>query len=174
MVTGASATLGTFQPTPYIWVGGSHPTGSGYSPLGIYGDQTLSLYGPLSPLRAATAPVLVYARGYDGQLRVIEANSFSYPNLPSRLAGRLPDGIQLLLRAKSEPHSSLGIQRDQLDRSELTMLLGLRLAQHGEHKRDQHQHGGRAEPSDARNRHKARSRSAAHRYRALGVRCQRL
>jgi len=77
-----SATLGTFQPTPYIIVGGSHPAGSGYSPNDLYGDQTLSLYGPLSPLRVSTAPVLGYTRGYDGQLRLTEANSFSYPNLP--------------------------------------------------------------------------------------------
>ena len=48
----------------------------------IYGDQTLSLYGPLSPLRVSTAPVLGYTRGYDGQIRLTEANSFSYPNLP--------------------------------------------------------------------------------------------
>jgi hypothetical protein len=80
---GGSATLGTFQPTPYIWVGGSNPTGTGYSPLAIYGDQTMSLYGPLSPLRVSTAPVVGYTRGYDGQIRVTEANSFSYPNLPA-------------------------------------------------------------------------------------------
>jgi hypothetical protein len=79
----ASATLGTFQPTPYIMVGGSNPAGGGYSPLGVYGDQTMSLYGPLSPLRVSTAPVLGYTRGYDGQVRLTEANSFSYPNLPS-------------------------------------------------------------------------------------------
>jgi hypothetical protein len=78
----AGATLGTFQPTPYIMVGGNNPAGGGYSPLGIYGDQTMSLYGPLSPLRVTTAPVLVYTRGYDGQIRLTEANSFSYPNLP--------------------------------------------------------------------------------------------
>jgi hypothetical protein len=78
----ANTTLGIFRPTPYIIVGGSYPTGSGYSPLDTYGDQTLSLYGPLSPLRVSTAPVLGYTRGYDGQLRLTEANSFSYPNLP--------------------------------------------------------------------------------------------
>jgi hypothetical protein len=78
----ASATLGTFYPTPYLMVGGSWPTGSGYSPNNTYGDSTLSLYGPLSPLRTATAPVLGYARGYDGRTYLVEANSFSYPNLP--------------------------------------------------------------------------------------------
>jgi hypothetical protein len=77
-----STTLGTFQPTPTIWIGGSYPTGRGYSPMDIYGDQTLTLYGPLSAFRVSTAPVLGYTRGYDGQLRVTEANSFSYPNLP--------------------------------------------------------------------------------------------
>jgi hypothetical protein len=78
----ASTTLGTFQPTPYIMVGGSNPAGAGYTPLAMYGDQTMSLYGPLSPLRVSTAPVLGYTRGYDGQVRLTEANSFSYPNLP--------------------------------------------------------------------------------------------
>jgi hypothetical protein len=82
-MSSAPTTLGTFTPTPYIWVAGSHPTGTGYSPLGIYGDQTLSLYGPLSPMRMATAPILVHTRGYDGQTQVAETNSFSYPNLPS-------------------------------------------------------------------------------------------
>ena len=77
-----SATLGTFQPTPYLMVAGSWPTGTGYTPNNTYGDGTLSLYGPLSPLRVSTAPILAYARGYDGQIHLVEANSFSYPNLP--------------------------------------------------------------------------------------------
>lgn len=78
----SNATLGTFQPTPYLWVGGSFPTGSGYTPMDTYGDQTLALYGPLSALRVSTAPILGYARGYDGKIHLVEANSFSYPNLP--------------------------------------------------------------------------------------------
>jgi hypothetical protein len=81
-VRSSGAPLGTFQPTPYLWVGGSYPTGSGYTPMDTYGDQTLALYGPLSPLRVSTAPLVVYSRGYDGQVRRIETNSFSYPNLP--------------------------------------------------------------------------------------------
>ena len=82
-VQSSSATLGTFQPTPYVMIGGNYPTGSvGYSPLEMYGDTALPLYGPTSAFRASTAPVLVYSRGYDGQTRVIEANSFSYPNYP--------------------------------------------------------------------------------------------
>jgi len=78
----ANATLGTFQPTPIITVRGNNPVGGGYSPLDIYGDQTLSLYGPLSPLRVTTAPVLITVRGYDGSTRITEAFSFSSPNLP--------------------------------------------------------------------------------------------
>jgi hypothetical protein len=78
----SSGTLGTFYPTPYIWVAGSNPAGSGYSPMDTYGDQTLSLYGPLSPLRVSTAPILSYSRGYDGRVYLVETNSFSYPNLP--------------------------------------------------------------------------------------------
>jgi hypothetical protein len=76
------APLGTFTPTPYVIVGGSNPIGPGYSPLDIYGDQTLSLYGPLSPFRAMTAPIVSYTRGYDGRLQRVDSASFSYPNLP--------------------------------------------------------------------------------------------
>ena len=86
----ASSTLGTFYPTPYITVRGNDPVGGGYSPLGIYGDQTMSLYGPLSPLRMSTAPVRGYVRGYDGQTRLIEAASFSNPNLPILSPVRYP------------------------------------------------------------------------------------
>jgi hypothetical protein len=77
-----TSTLGTFYPTPYIVVGGDAPLGGGFSPLGIYGDSTMSLYGPFSPLRARTAPIVNYVRGYDGRIYVTEGNSFSYPNRP--------------------------------------------------------------------------------------------
>lgn len=78
----ASSTLGTFEPTPYLMVRGNWPTGGGYTPLETYGEQTLSLYGPLSPLRSIAAPVRTYTRGYDGGIQVGEATSFSNPNLP--------------------------------------------------------------------------------------------
>jgi hypothetical protein len=76
-------TLGTFFPSPVITVRGNDPLGGGYSPLGIYGDQTMSLYGPLSPLRVTAAPVVTYVRGYDGQVRLTRSVSFSNPNLPA-------------------------------------------------------------------------------------------
>jgi hypothetical protein len=84
------STLGTFFPTPVITVRGNLPVGGGYSPLQIYGDQTLSLYGPLSPFRLSTAPVLTYVRGYDGSTRLSEAVSFSNPNLPVLSPVRYP------------------------------------------------------------------------------------
>jgi hypothetical protein len=86
----ATSTLGTFYPTPYVTVGGNVPVGVGYTPLESYGDQTLALYGPLSPLRTATAPVRTYVRGYDGRTRLVEAASFSYPNLPALSPVRYP------------------------------------------------------------------------------------
>src|SRR5580693_1558854 len=43
--------LGTFYPTPYLMVRGNWPAGGGYSPLGIYGDASMAVYGPLSPFR---------------------------------------------------------------------------------------------------------------------------
>jgi hypothetical protein len=75
--------LGTFFPTPSITVRGNYPTSGGYAPLGEFGDSTMALYGPLSALRATTAPVLVYTRGYDGRPVVQQGTSFSTPNLPT-------------------------------------------------------------------------------------------
>jgi hypothetical protein len=74
--------LGSFYPTPYMIVGGNAPVGGGYSPLGTYGEQNLAYYGPMSPLRATAAPVVVYQRGYDGSLLPQEATGFSNPFLP--------------------------------------------------------------------------------------------
>jgi hypothetical protein len=78
-----NTTLGIFRPTPYLMVRGNNPVGAGYSPLGISGDASMALYGPFSPLRAATAPVQMYVRGYDGQIRVSDMTAFSYPNYPA-------------------------------------------------------------------------------------------
>jgi hypothetical protein len=77
-----TSTLGTFYPTPVVWVRGNAPLGGGYSPGEIFGDQTLALYGPLSPFRTITAPVVTYVRGYDGSVRPMETLTFSTPNLP--------------------------------------------------------------------------------------------
>ena len=81
-VCAPTSRLGTFEPTPYITVVGNNPVGGGYAPLGISGDHTMSIYGPFSPLRARTAPVVTYIRGYDGQLHVLQGDSTSYPNRP--------------------------------------------------------------------------------------------
>ncbi len=82
--TGSAPTpmLGSFYGTPYMTVRGNFPAGGGYSPLAQYGDSTLALYGPLSPLRATIAPVRVYGRGYDGRPILTDGFSFSTPNLP--------------------------------------------------------------------------------------------
>ncbi len=50
-VNRVTRTLGTLQPTPYIMVRGNWPAGGGYSPLEVFGDQSIATYGPLSPLR---------------------------------------------------------------------------------------------------------------------------
>jgi|SRR5579864_5189914 len=78
-----SPMLGTFYPDNYMVVRGNAPAGGGYSPLGIYGDRSLSIYGPLSSMRATAAPLLTYTRGYDGQLYPTMGTAFSYPNLPA-------------------------------------------------------------------------------------------
>jgi len=74
--------LGSFYSTPYITVRGNFPVGGGYSPLEEYGDSTMALYGPFSPLRSISAPVLTYTRGYDGRARLGDATTSSTPNLP--------------------------------------------------------------------------------------------
>lgn len=81
-VCASPPTLGTFEPTPYIMVGGAAPLSRGYSPLGIYGDGSMALNGPFSPMRSTSAPVTTYSRGYDGVVRPRQATSFSNPNLP--------------------------------------------------------------------------------------------
>jgi hypothetical protein len=81
-VSPVTSTLGTFEPTPYLMVRGNWPAGGGYSPLEVYGDQSMAVYGPLSPLRATAAPVMTYSRGYDGRVYASSATSFSTPNLP--------------------------------------------------------------------------------------------
>jgi hypothetical protein len=79
----APGPLGTFEPTPYIMVRGNWPLGGGYSPLEVYGDQSMSVYGPFSPLRSTSAPVVTYSRGYDGRIYAAPATSSSTPNLPA-------------------------------------------------------------------------------------------
>ncbi|WP_406695369.1 hypothetical protein V5E97_30530 [Singulisphaera sp. Ch08] len=79
----STAPLGTFTPTPVMTVRGNFPLGGGYSPADSFGDTSMDIYGPLSSLRATTAPVLSYSRGYDGRSMLNEGTSFSTPNLPS-------------------------------------------------------------------------------------------
>jgi hypothetical protein len=74
--------LGTFEPTPYLMVGGANPIGGGYSPLGTYGDTSMSLNGPVSAYRSVSAPVVTYNRGYDGVVRAVPGVSTSTPNQP--------------------------------------------------------------------------------------------
>jgi hypothetical protein len=74
--------LGTFYPNPQLMVRGNWPTGGGYTPGQYYGANTLAIYGPFSPFRATTAPVLTYTRGYDGSVRAIPSTSFSTPFRP--------------------------------------------------------------------------------------------
>jgi hypothetical protein len=63
-------------------VRGNWPAGGGYTPLDMFGDQSMSLYGPLSPLRSTSAPVTIYTRGYDGRVYANRGTSTSTPNLP--------------------------------------------------------------------------------------------
>lgn len=74
--------LGSFYPDPMISVAGNGYTGAGYTPMDMYGPNTLSLDGPISPFRSTSAPVLTYERGYDGLTRPTTHTSFSYPNRP--------------------------------------------------------------------------------------------
>ena len=79
----ASPMLGSFVSTPYMIVGGdSTGAANGYTPLQGYGDRAMSLYGPFASLRAISAPVRVYDRGYDGVVRSQSGVTTSYPFLP--------------------------------------------------------------------------------------------
>ncbi len=78
-----SPMLGTFYSEPYLNIRGNFEAGGGYSPLGLYGDSTAVLYGPLSSFRTSSAPVLMYQRGYDGSFRPELGTGFSYPNFPA-------------------------------------------------------------------------------------------
>ena len=73
--------LGTFYPTPTIYVRGDFPTGRGYTPLGQYGVHNLTTYGPISAYRSVSAPVRIYSRGYNGQVVETEGTSTSNPFL---------------------------------------------------------------------------------------------
>ena len=74
--------LGTFFPSPYLMVRGNWPAGGGYSPLQMSGNVSMTVYGPLSPFRAYTAPTVTYASGYDGKPVAVPGYSFSTPNRP--------------------------------------------------------------------------------------------
>jgi hypothetical protein len=78
-----SPMLGTFYPTPFMMVGGNgFSGGEGYTPMQQYGDGAMALYGPFASLRAVTAPVATYSRGYDGIVRPGVGYATSYPFLP--------------------------------------------------------------------------------------------
>jgi hypothetical protein len=64
-----------------MFVRGNGTAGGGYSPLGQFGDVTMAMYGPISPLRFTSAPVTTYTRGYNGALVPAPGTSFSTPNL---------------------------------------------------------------------------------------------
>ena len=95
--------LGTFYPSPYLMVRGNWPAGGGYSPLGIFGDASMAVYGPLSPFRTYTAPIVTYERGYDGRLTPREAISFSTPNRPEATPVVYPTQANYFYRIRGEP-----------------------------------------------------------------------
>lgn len=75
--------LGSFYSETVVNIRGNFEAGGGYSPLGTYGDTSMSLYGPLSVFRATSAPIQTYQRGYDGTFRPGTATGFSFPNQPA-------------------------------------------------------------------------------------------
>lgn len=73
--------LGTFYPSASLMAAESYPVGVGYAGTDT-GQNNMSLYGPLSALRAKSVIVPTYTRGYDGRTYVGQGVTFSYPNLP--------------------------------------------------------------------------------------------
>ena len=88
-----------FSRRPTSWSAEVIRPARGYSPLDIYGDQTLPLYGPMSAFRVSTAPVLIYA----GATTVSSASSrqihFPIPIFPMSPVV-YPTEVELLLRAR--------------------------------------------------------------------------
>ena len=72
--------LGSFYPDEILTVRSNFPAGAGYSPGGL---EDMTLYGPFSPLRASSSPLLVYQRGYNGVLVPTEKVVITYPNQPN-------------------------------------------------------------------------------------------
>jgi hypothetical protein len=96
--------LGTFYPTPYMTVRGNMPTGGGYSPLGIGGeDASLDVYGPLSSLRSVAAPIVTYNRGYNGAITASEGTTFTTPFLPSASPAIYPTRGQNFYGFRTQP-----------------------------------------------------------------------
>jgi hypothetical protein len=95
--------LGTFYPSPWLMVRGNWPAGGGYSPLGIFGDASMAVNGPLSPFRFYTAPVATYERGYNGSLISREGYSFSTPNRPEATPVVYPTQANYYYRIRGEP-----------------------------------------------------------------------
>jgi hypothetical protein len=96
--------LGTFYPTPYMTVRGNMPTGGGYSPLGIGGeDSSLDVYGPLSSLRSVAAPIVTYSRGYNGAITASEGTTFTTPFLPSASPAIYPTRGQNFYGFRTQP-----------------------------------------------------------------------
>ncbi len=50
----------------------------------MFGNASMTLYGPTSAFRDTTAPVRTYVSGYNGAPELVEGSSFSSPNEPSR------------------------------------------------------------------------------------------
>jgi hypothetical protein len=63
-------------------VRGNGVAGGGYSPFGMTGDATMSLYGPMSPSRAYTSPVVLQPTSYGPASPDAVGISFSTPYLP--------------------------------------------------------------------------------------------
>ncbi len=86
-----SPMLGTFQPGNYITVRSNGILGGGYAPIGYYGgNNSMDVYGPLSALRATSAPVNTVVRGYNGGPVAVEGTTTSTPFLPEASAVRYP------------------------------------------------------------------------------------
>jgi hypothetical protein len=75
--------LGSFVPSPVVSIRDNGVIGGGYSPLDQYGfGNSMSIFGPLSAFRQASAPVNTVVRGYDGVPTLVQGTGFSNPMQP--------------------------------------------------------------------------------------------
>ncbi len=76
------APLGSFAPTPTLFLGGSEFSNGGYTPLSGSPRRSILVHGPVSAYRAVTVTQPLVTTDFRGGLTVTEGYQFVYPYYP--------------------------------------------------------------------------------------------